>query len=202
MPIYYIGLGSDCSPAAALRNLNLRPFALPFDWVVSTTDRICLAIRNKFENYHDQLRISYTNTSVVDGYGFVFPHDYPTIETTDVPTDEEFGPNETTLHPEWFHHINYVQEKYIRRIERFIKLLSSSDPLIMLYRGTVNAIPMFRTTFLDCFQKTNIAYVVATSEESPAPDIFTCQPEAFGDWNNKHIWMTGIKSATEFINKK
>ena len=110
MTIYYIGLGSDCSPAAVFRNLNLRPFALPFDWVVSSADRICMAIRNRFNNYHDQLHVSHTNTAVVDKYGFVFPHDYPTIETTAVITDEDTGPNEATLHPEWFHHIKNVQE--------------------------------------------------------------------------------------------
>ena len=71
----------------------------------------------------------------------------------------------------------------------------------MVYRGSVNNIDLFRTTFLDCFQKTNIAYVVATSEQSPAPDIFTCQPEAGGDWNNKDIWMAALKSASEFIHK-
>lgn len=31
----YLTIGYDCSPATALRNLNLREFALPFDWIVS-----------------------------------------------------------------------------------------------------------------------------------------------------------------------
>ena len=35
MSYNYLTIGYDCSPAAALRNLNLREFALPFDWVVS-----------------------------------------------------------------------------------------------------------------------------------------------------------------------
>ena len=35
MSFNYLTIGQDCSPAAALRNLNLRDFALPFDWVVS-----------------------------------------------------------------------------------------------------------------------------------------------------------------------
>ena len=35
MSINYLTLGYDCSPAGALKNLNLREFALPFDWVVS-----------------------------------------------------------------------------------------------------------------------------------------------------------------------
>lgn len=35
MSFNYLTIGNDCSPAAALKNLNLREFTLPFDWVVS-----------------------------------------------------------------------------------------------------------------------------------------------------------------------
>lgn len=31
----FVSLGYDCSPAFALRDLSLRPYALPFDWVQS-----------------------------------------------------------------------------------------------------------------------------------------------------------------------
>ena len=31
----FITIGYDCSPASALRGLNMRQFALPFDWVES-----------------------------------------------------------------------------------------------------------------------------------------------------------------------
>ena len=199
MTIYYIGLGGDCSPAAVLRNLNLRPFALPFDWVVSSADTLCAAIFDKFSNYHDRLRVSHTNTAVVDAYGFTFPHDYPTIETAAVPTDEDTGPNETTLHPEWHTHIRTVQEKYRRRIDRFMALMTSPDPLIMVHRGSIHNVDKFKATFLACFNKTNIAYVVATTEQATAPDVFTCQPESNGDWNNKDIWAVALKAAADYL---
>ena len=35
MSFNYLTIGYDCSPAGALKVLNLREFALPFDWVVS-----------------------------------------------------------------------------------------------------------------------------------------------------------------------
>ena len=33
---HFLTLGYDCSPAGALREMGLREYALPFDWVVST----------------------------------------------------------------------------------------------------------------------------------------------------------------------
>ena len=46
MSINYLTLGYDCSPAGALKNLNLREFALPFDWVVSNVS----ILNNCFED--------------------------------------------------------------------------------------------------------------------------------------------------------
>ena len=40
MDIHFITMGFDCSPASVLRNLNLRGFALPFDWVVSNINSL------------------------------------------------------------------------------------------------------------------------------------------------------------------
>ena len=184
-----------------MRALNLRLFALPFDWVVSSPDLICTAIHDKFMSYHTNLSLIDSKTRVVDTYGFLFPHDYPTIETAAVPSDEDIGPTETTLHPEWHTHIRTVQEKYRRRIDRFMALLTSPDPLIIVHRGSVHNLEKFKALFLECFQKTNIAYVVATSEQSTSPDVFTCQPEVSGDWNNKDIWALALKAAADYLEK-
>lgn len=51
----YITIGRDCSPAAALRNLNIREFALPFDWIVSSISSIQECIEDHFEKFHSNL---------------------------------------------------------------------------------------------------------------------------------------------------
>ena len=83
MEISYIGLGSCCSPAAALRGLQLRNYALPFDWVVSSISALQTCIMDDFKSYHTHLYITNKRTRIIDKYGFEFPHDYPTIDVCD-----------------------------------------------------------------------------------------------------------------------
>ena len=51
----FLTLGYDCSPAAALRNLELREHALPFDWVVSNVNSIHKCIEENFSVFHRNL---------------------------------------------------------------------------------------------------------------------------------------------------
>ena len=51
----YLTIGYDCSPATALRNLNLREFALPFDWIVSKISSLDNCFTTNFENFHKKL---------------------------------------------------------------------------------------------------------------------------------------------------
>ena len=78
--MYYIALGSDCSPAAALRNLNLREEAMPFDWCQTSVPQILDCIHDNFSNFHKNLKFNNTKTRVIDSYGIEFPHDYPFID--------------------------------------------------------------------------------------------------------------------------
>ena len=202
MTIHYISLGYDCSPANLLRDLDLRPFALPFDWVVSIPEYIAAAVRDKFSSYHKNLSLIESKTRVVDAYGFLFPHDYPTIKDNTIPICDEDVPVENIIHPDWAQHSEKIQEKYKRRIDRFNTLLLSPDPLIMVCRyQDVRRLSHLRAAFSDCYNKTNIAYVVATSEQSISPDVFTCQPEVGGDWNNKDIWALALKAAADYLEK-
>jgi hypothetical protein len=41
----FISIGYDCSPAAALRVLNYRNFALPFDWIITNIINSIIPIR-------------------------------------------------------------------------------------------------------------------------------------------------------------
>ena len=44
----FLTIGYDCSPAAALRELNLRNEALPFDWVVSNISSLEKCFQDNF----------------------------------------------------------------------------------------------------------------------------------------------------------
>ena len=64
----YISLGFDCSPAAALRGLNLREFALPFDWVRMKVDILIRCLKDDFKNFHKNLKFNYNKKMLVDHY--------------------------------------------------------------------------------------------------------------------------------------
>lgn len=52
-----MSIGSDCSAAATLRNLNLKSEALPFDWVDSNLNKIIKCIEDNFKYYHTNLTL-------------------------------------------------------------------------------------------------------------------------------------------------
>lgn len=54
--INYITMGNDCSTASTLRNLGLRKYTLPFDWVVSSKDSLSNCIKDDFRLYHKNLK--------------------------------------------------------------------------------------------------------------------------------------------------
>jgi hypothetical protein len=87
MSINYLTLGNDCSPAGALKNLNLREFALPFDWVVSNVSILNNCFEDNFFKFHKNLKFNVSKTRVIDEYGFQFPHDYPLNNMVDIKND-------------------------------------------------------------------------------------------------------------------
>ena len=117
----YITIGSDCSPAAALKNLNLRKYALPFDWVVTNTDGLSKCFEDNFSNFHTNLSFNHNKKRLIDEYGFEFPHDYPlmdNIHDTDDNTGEGLFAEEDGKHitDDWRNYYNTIKEKYNRRI--------------------------------------------------------------------------------------
>lgn len=72
MNFNYLTIGYDCSPAAALRGLHLREFALPFDWVVSNVNILQMCFETKFKDFHKSLTFNYNKTRLIDHYGFNF----------------------------------------------------------------------------------------------------------------------------------
>ncbi len=73
----FLTIGNDCSPAAALRDLNLRKFALPFDWIKINITHLEKCLEDNFINFHCNLKLNKNKSRLIDTYDFEYPHDYP-----------------------------------------------------------------------------------------------------------------------------
>ena len=136
MNINYMSLGYDCSPAGALRDLNIRDEALPFDWVQSNLQSIINCIEDNFDKYHKNPCFNSFGTRLIDNYGFQFPHDYPFNNNDDNIDKSKLGEgifgeerDKQIIH-NWYEYHPIVLEKYKRRIDRFYTYLNSETPLI------------------------------------------------------------------------
>ena len=199
MNINYMSLGNECSPAAALRNLNIRAEALPFDWVESNLQIITNCIEDNFSNYHQNLRFNQRRSRLIDSYGFQFPHDYPfdnsTIDDSKI-GEGVFGEElNKQIIDNWNEYHGVALEKYKRRIERFYNYLNSDTPLIILCRGyPVNIINQFGAYLANKFKKSNIYFVLSSKQNFKSNNIVTCDTEKNGNWNEAAIWAEGIDS--------
>jgi len=199
----YITLGQDCSPATALRNLHLREYALPFDWIRSTPELISKVIENNFDGFHDSLKLSEDRCYIIDSYGLEFPHDYPTVKQDILYINESVeagGIHEDTIREGWEDYIQAIQEKYKRRIDRFHAIMNSIEPVIALYSGNISAIPLLKTAFLKKYNKMNVFYAVLSEEvisdeekqKLLDEDISLCEPEEILIDENDNMYIDKI----------
>lgn len=110
----FISLGNNCWTAQALRMADLRECAFPFDWLFSQDDE---GLNRVFDE--DFAHFTVADHFCPDGYhpvavrnayyGMVFTHDWP------------FSDLEMTKE-RYEQHLEAIQIKYARRIERFRKL--------------------------------------------------------------------------------
>lgn len=111
-----IPIGIDCGVAAALKQLNKRNIAYPFDWNV-TYCGITDILKNDFRDFVPTSRYGIQTdprySSVFNKYGVLFIHD------------------------DWFKNEKSEQEKYHRRVERLRKLLNepSNDTFYFIRKG-------------------------------------------------------------------
>jgi hypothetical protein len=200
-----MSLGYDCSPAAALRALNIRDEALPFDWVVSNLKIIRDCIEDNFVNYHRQLQFNASRSRLVDKYGFQFPHDYPfnntSYEEADV-GEGVFGEEvQKKIVDNWGDYNSLVLEKYARRISRLYNYLRDDTPIIVLCRGyPVQNITEFIKYIGDKFNKRNIYFVVSSKYKYISQQIITCDTEANGIWNDANVWKGAIDAIKNMNN--
>jgi len=197
----YLTIGYDCSPAAALKNLNLREFALPFDWVVSNINSLESCFQSNFEGFHKNLNLNYRKTRLIDSYGFQFPHDYPLndgLQIAQIANDvgegvfPEGNGNEKFITDKWVDYHDSVLEKYKRRIERFKNILRDTKPIIVLCRYNTEDVLKLQKLFMKYFNVENIYFVNSsnqTFENDKIKNIFT---EKNNIWNDANIWKQGI----------
>jgi len=199
MVINYLTLGYDCSPAAVLRNLNIRKFALPFDWVVSDVNILEKCFEDNFSKFHKNLKFNYNKTRLIDEYGFQFPHDYQLNNMTNINNNNVgegiFGEEKNNfITDNWINYYDVVLEKYNRRIERFKIIVNDINPIIVLCRYNTKQVFKLQEIFLKYFNKQNVYFLNSSNqvfEKSKIKNIYT---EKNGEWNNTNIWKQGLLS--------
>lgn len=200
----FVTIGYDCSPASALRVLNLREYALPFDWIVTNINSLEKCFADNFNNFHCNLRFNDDKTRFIDYYGFEFPHDYPfsNQENSDKKLDENtfnnigegvFGEvNGKIIIDNWQEYYNIVKEKYKRRIERFMAIMNDSKPIIILSRHRIEDIIKIKSLLSRYYSKNNIFIINSSSQIFERYDIFNINTEKNGIWNESDIWKNKI----------
>lgn len=117
-----ISVGAACFVPDVLKELKLRDFSGPFDWMYGSDVVMRLSfIRNRFKNYFDFNDFEYVGPNPDNGKsvyknnrsGIVYNHDFPTGNFKDVFPD--------------------VKEKYNRRIRRVLKHLNSDEKILLVY---------------------------------------------------------------------
>jgi hypothetical protein len=189
-----ISLGSCCSPAGALRTLQLRNFALPFDWIVSQIDMLDKCFEQKFENFHKDLHFSTNKRRLIDYYGFEFPHDYPhynmdidEFQQTKLINEDQ----DTTITENWQQYYNTVIEKYQRRIQRFLDIMKDTKPMIVFCRYKTVDVLRLQQVVKKHF---NVhIFIVNSSHESYENDtIINVNTEKHNIWNDSTVWKKGL----------
>jgi len=132
---YYVSLGRDCQIASSLVDFNMRRFALPFDWVLSSPfEGVIKAFEEDFEHFLDPLYLSYeTNYIANNYYGFGFSHFFPMIG---VPITEDICVAGTVV-DNYLDYLPAVQTTQERRIQRLKDLLSSEE-VVFFIRTHIN----------------------------------------------------------------
>lgn len=202
MDYNYITLGFDCSPAAALRNLGIREFALPFDWVESNISSLEICFREKFERYHKNLTLKSDRKRLIDEYGFKFPHDYPTIKGKNLNTIDNKVENlgegiygeahDIHIVENWRDYFDTVKEKYTRRIERFNNIMNNPNPIIVLCRYSTQDVLILDTLIKKYYNKQNIYIINSNRNSFKNKNIMNIYTEKNGVWNDSSIWKEAI----------
>jgi hypothetical protein len=115
-----ISLGGDCQVTYQLRRLNLRPHALPFDWLITPFDSLRSLLEQHFDQFLDKCNLTLVTTPdkyILDNrYGVRLIHDFK--------LNEQFLENYSTIH-----------DRYTRRTERFYELIFASHKVLFIRKN-------------------------------------------------------------------
>ena len=191
----FLTLGRTCKPASALRNLGYRKFALPFDWIISDLHMLELCFSDNFSRFHTSLRLNSDRKRLIDAYGFEYPHDYPTI----VDEVSEFV-SENIIVNNWKDYYGKNKEKYSRRIERFLGIVRSNKPVIVLCEySTIESVKRLRDLLKQYYNKSNVFFINSSSIEMRDYNIVSVNTEKNGRWNETLLWRPVVESVISQI---
>lgn len=135
-----ISIGQACNPAVALRALDLRKEAYPFDWTVSPFQSLYSAFQDDFHHYIEPDSLTLRKPDhygVLNYYGIHLVHDFPAATPNDA-LAEAIGEGHITggaLRDNWRSFIPMVHEKYQRRIGRLRRLFLSGERIYLIRLG-------------------------------------------------------------------
>jgi hypothetical protein len=199
----YIALGSDCSPAAALRNLNLRDCAMPFDWVQCSVPSILSCLHDNFAMFHQNLKFNSTKTRVIDSYGLEFPHDYPFVDNEYNEEDVGegvIGEDQTKqIISDYAKYTETVLEKYRRRINRFQEIMSNDEKVIIFSRHSHHNVMNLYIELKKLYNKD--FYIINSNydESRIHSNIVNCYTEKNGVWNDQTVWKNSLLKLSDKI---
>lgn len=206
-----LGIGHDCSPAAALRSMGLRQEAYPFDWVQTHSIGLRQCLSDGFLYFHGNLRLMEHGRRMIDQYGFQYPHDYPVIGLEDEQEKHEIQEKagegifaEEMSRPivsHWSTYYDLVKEKYNRRIQRFRQVFSGTKPIILFSRYPDNDARELLTWFREFYQRNDIYMVNSSSDgrHGIVNGCITVWTERDGIWNCADRWREGLDAVVHSL---
>lgn len=192
-----ISLGESCTIAGALRNLNIRTEAYPFDWTVTPFHSLYNCINDDFAHFFEieSLKERHDRCGVVDYYGIEFLHDLPTSKTT----TEEIGEGvigQGILRNDWRDHVNTVRQKYVRRINRLRCLLQSEEKIYVVrhFNTSKEQAIQLRDLLQSKYPDADITIIVVNNSNDMKydwniPNIRNFYMDVSKVWNNPPRWQ-------------
>lgn len=185
--VVYVSLGSTCSIAYNLRELNLRDNAYPFDWIrILNLNNVSNLLENNFDGFLDVNNYNFIKYSedfmINDNYGtYIYDNGYCKFyHEFDKPLEEC--------------DIDSFIDKYKRRINRLYDLLNSDEEIIFIREElrsvNINKINNFIETIRNINENINFKLIIISNDDvdyNIDNVIFYYSNEKFDTWMRKEI---------------
>jgi hypothetical protein len=188
----FIPLGQDCSVADALRRIDKRKEAYPFDWIRCSLSSILECINTNFERFLKNTRVN--RTSVIDGYGFQYPHDFKTVNIEKY-TENPIYP-EAEIAQDWEQWLPVIQDKYERCIQRFNHSMQNSN-IVFVINSVINdnVIQEIYATCNRVYGNKNIYFILINSHNTMLNNAISAHIRDV--WYDMPAWETILQKAMD-----